>query len=109
MFLNLHIHWQGKHVNMKSLFFFLASSLLSVHADYIFFFSVSSLGDLLSSVAHRSLKHQDGDFKRMILSFDSTEFQAVKMQFHLTMPPDKAQISKIEKIENNFLLERYNR
>lgn len=69
----------------------------------------------MSSVAanaqaiRRRLKGNEGDFQRTSLSSDSKEFQSVKMQFHRTISSRKAQISSVEKIKNDFLLERYKR
>jgi len=74
-----------------------------------------SFCNLMSSVAanaqaiRRRLKGHEGDFQRTSLSSDSKEFQSVKMQFHRTISPRKAQISSVEKIKNDFLLERYKR
>lgn len=63
----------------------------------------------MSSSDPSTLLNQDSDFERIPLSSDSKEFQDVKAQFHATIPPNKAQISKIEKIKNDYLLERYKR
>ena len=57
-----------------------------------------------------SLKHQEnGDFKRTTLPSGCEEFQTVKKRFHASIPRDKAQILMIQKIENDILLDRYNR
>lgn len=79
------------------------------HLDLISFISVSSYGDLVSSSDPSTLLNQDSDFERIPLSSDSKEFQDVKAQFHATIPPNKAHISKIEKIKNDYLLEKYKR
>ena len=59
---------------------------------------------------YSSLKHQEnGDFKRTTLSSGCKEFQTVKEHFYASIPRDKAQILRIEKIKNDILLDRYNR
>ena len=49
------------------------------------------------------------DFQRIIVKYDSREFQTVYNRFHSTIPEFKASIKMVCKIKNDFLLERYNR
>jgi len=55
------------------------------------------------------LKGEDTDFERIIMKCDSREFQTVFKLFHSTIPESKAKIRRVERIKNDFLLERYNR
>ena len=49
------------------------------------------------------------DFERIVLDNGSREFRAASKLFHVTIPEYKATILVVEKIKNDFLLERYNR
>ena len=69
---------------------------------------MSSVAAIAQAICRR-LKRHEGDFQRISLPSDSKEFQSVKMQFHKTISPGEAQISSVEEIKNDFLLERYER
>ncbi len=49
------------------------------------------------------------DFERITLGCGSREYQAASKLFHVTISESKAKILAVEKIKNDFLLERYNR
>ncbi len=49
------------------------------------------------------------DFERIALGCDSQEFQDVSKRFYETILKYGAKILVVEKIKNDFLLERYNR
>ena len=49
------------------------------------------------------------DFERIALEYDSREYQAASKHFHATISVNDAKILVIEKIKNDFLLERFNR
>ena len=57
----------------------------------------------------RSANHGELDFERIMVKYDSREFQTVYKRFHSTIPEFKASIKMVCKIKNDFLLERYNR
>ena len=49
------------------------------------------------------------DFERIAMGLFSREFQTAFKLFHSTIPESKAKIMVVERIKNDFLLERYNR
>jgi len=55
------------------------------------------------------LEGEDMDFERIIMTRGSREFQTAFKLFHSTIPESKAKIRRVERIKNDFLLERYNR
>ncbi|XP_078357765.1 protein mono-ADP-ribosyltransferase TIPARP-like isoform X2 [Oculina patagonica] len=55
------------------------------------------------------LTGRDMDFERIALGCGSREYQAARKLFHVTIPESKAKILAVEKVKNEFLLERYNR